>query len=161
MEVKIKKLSDKAITPTYAKDGDAGLDLTATKVYFDEWGNFVAETDICVEFPKGYAGKLHSRSSISKYDLILVNGTGLIDQGYRGQLIFKFKPLQYFGTNGQIIHYDFEPCLYQVGDKVGQLVLEKVETANIIMVDELSHTDRGTGGFGSTDPITKSIEDNC
>lgn len=153
MKVKIKMIHESSVLPTYARDGDAGLDLTATDVYFDDHGNFVAETGICIELPKGYAGKLHSRSSISKYNLVLANGTGLIDQGYRGQLIFKFKPTPYFGDGGK--------DMYQVGDKVGQLVIEKVEFADIEIVKELSSTDRGVGSFGSTDPITKAIESNC
>lgn len=159
MKVNIKKLHADAVIPTYARNGDAGLDLTATKVYFDDYGNFVAETGICIELPKGYAGKLHSRSSISKYDLILANGTGLIDQGYRGQLIFKFKPCAFFDAFGKA-NFIRQPVLYKVGDKVGQLVIEKIEVADLILVDDLSHTDRGTGSFGSTDPITQSIEDN-
>lgn len=153
MKLKIKMIHENSVLPTYARDGDAGLDLTATKVYFDDYGNFVAETGICIELPKGYAGKLHSRSSISKYNLVLANGTGLIDQGYRGQLIFKFKPTPYFENSGKET--------YQTGDKVGQLVIEKIEIADLILVNELSHTDRGVGGFGSSDPITKAIESNC
>lgn len=160
MQVKVKMIHENSVMPTYAKDGDAGLDLTATKVYFDDYGNFVAETGICVELPKGYAGKLHSRSSISKYDLILANGTGLIDQGYRGQLIFKFKPCAFFDDFGKA-NFIRQSVLYKVGDKVGQLVIEKVEKADLVLVDELSSSDRGIGGFGSTDPITAAIESNC
>lgn len=79
MEVKIKKLNENAIIPTYAKEGDAGMDLTATSKSFDEYGNVVYGTGLAFEIPKGYVGLLFPRSSNAKTDLFLTNSVGVLD----------------------------------------------------------------------------------
>lgn len=79
MEVKIKKLNENAVIPTYAKDGDAGMDLTATSKSFDEYGNVVYGTGLAFEIPKGYVGLLFPRSSNAKTDLFLTNSVGVLD----------------------------------------------------------------------------------
>jgi len=90
MEVRIKKLDEKAVVPMYAKHGDAGMDLYATCVDYDEWGNLVCSTGLSMEIPLGYVGLLFPRSSISKTPLMLRNSVGVIDSGYRGEIILKF-----------------------------------------------------------------------
>jgi dUTP pyrophosphatase len=99
MDVKIKRLSPKAIIPTYSKDGDAGLDLVAIDRYFDEYGNAVYRTGLAFEIPQGYVGLVFPRSSVCKYDLTLTNAVGVIDSGYRGEVIAKFKPSLLFFDN--------------------------------------------------------------
>lgn len=137
MNVKIKKLHDLVEIPTYAKPGDAGLDLTAIDISTDENGNAVCHTGLAVEIPEGYVGLIFPRSSISKYDMHLRNSVGVIDSGYRGEIMVKFG----FLPNGK---------LYSMGDKVAQLIILPYPQITFEEVDELSETERGEGGFGST-----------
>jgi dUTP pyrophosphatase len=156
MKVRIKKIVSSAVVPQYAKAGDAGLDLVATSKGEDEFGNMVYGTGLSIEIPRGYAGFLFPRSSISKYGLVLSNSIGLIDSGYRGELIVKFKPTPHY--SGRKPEFPFE---YEVGEKVAQLVLMPVPIIELeeLLEGELSATDRGTGGFGSTD--TPNTGDSC
>ena len=138
--VKIKKLDENAVVPEYAKIGDAGLDLIATsfeiKELYTEYG-----TGLAIEIPEGYVGLLFPRSSVSNTDLMLANSVGVVDSGYRGELKVRFK-----STN-------FKPYLdklYDVGDKVAQLIIIPYPQIELIEVDELSSTERGEGGFGHT-----------
>lgn len=152
LEVKIKKLSKDAVTPTYSKHGDAGMDLTATSKSYDEHGNVCYGTSLAFEIPSGYVGLLFPRSSNAKKDLLLSNSVGVIDSGYRGEVMFRFK--QY----GEDIGCGYSE--YKIGDRIGQIIIMPYPEIKFIEVDELSSSDRGIGGFGSSDPITKSIEDN-
>ena len=140
MEVKIKKLHPDAAIPVYSKPGDAGLDLTATSIDDDSYGNIVYGTGLAVEIPEGYVGLLYPRSSNSKTDLYLTNHVGVIDSGYRGEIMFKFRPI-----NGIEDAY-----IYAVGDRIGQLIIMPYPSIKFVETDELSDTDRGDGGFGST-----------
>ena len=111
------------------------------------------------------------RSSISKYNLVLANCIGLIDADYRGEVLLRFKyifqPEDYIILDNQIIGNVNPTKIYSIGDKICQLKVTKVENVEFILVDKLDATDRGDGGFGSTDvpkPTTsaatgKSIED--
>ena len=150
MEVKFKKLSDKAVTPTYAHDGDAGLDLTATGIHseINECGQFVIvyHTGLAFEIPKGYVGLIFPRSSIAKKSLTLTNCVGVIDSNYRGEVLAKFK-----NTTG-----DSVPAVYSIGAKFAQLIIMPYPIVNLIESDELSSTERGEGGFGSSDKETDS-----
>lgn len=165
MQVKIKKLHKDAVIPTYAKHGDAGMDLTAISKSYDDHGNVVYGTGLAFEIPLGFVGYIFPRSSNAKKDLILSNSVGVIDSGYRGEVIFKFKPVAKIeecsddSTRVDDWYNDLE--VYKIGDRIGQLIIMPIPKIEFIEVDELSSTDRGVGGFGSTDPITKSIEDNC
>ena len=172
MEVKIKKLCETAVIPSYAKPGDAGMDLVATSRIFDKYGNVEYGTGLAMEIPEGYVGLIFARSSIFKQDLSLANAVGVIDSGYRGEIKFKFKPtLAYmtFGvaTNSQGIDedsdsFDFveiagdiqkdsiEASIYKVGDRVGQIIILPYPTISFLEVDELSSTERADGGFGHT-----------
>lgn len=135
IKVKFKKLYSDAVTPSYAKDGDAGLDLTATHMTFDE--NFIEYgTGIAVEIPKGYVGFVFPRSSVSKKEnFYLKNSVGVIDSGYRGEIKLRF--------NTSDDHY-------KAGEKIGQLIILPYPTIQLEEVEELSSTDRGSGGFGSS-----------
>lgn len=137
MNLKIKRLSEKAVLPKYAKEGDAGMDLVATSLirtqqYF-EYG-----TDLAVEISEGYVGYIFPRSSISKTDHFLRNSVGVIDSGYRGEIKLRMS-IPELGSKE-----------YALGDKVGQLIIMKLPWVDIEEVEELSDTDRGEGGFGST-----------
>lgn len=157
MKVNVKKLDSNAVLPTYAKHGDAGMDLTATSKSYDEHGNVCYGTSLAFEIPHGYVGLLFPRSSNTKKDLVLGNSVGVIDSGYRGEVVFKFKSqLSLTEFRKKSYHDD-----YEIGDRIGQIVIMPVPQIEFNVVDELSTTDRGVGGFGSTDPITSVIESNC
>lgn len=147
MQLKIKKLDPKAVLPSFAKEGDAGMDLTAISISKDNLGNITYHTGIAVEIPKGYVGLLFPRSSICKKQQFLTNGVGVLDSGFRGEILAKFKPVM--GSYETILEL-FESNEYQEGDRVVQLMIIKHETPEIIEVEELSDTERGYGGFGST-----------
>tara|TARA_R100000152_G_C6772403_1_gene199282 strand:- start:1135 stop:1569 length:435 start_codon:yes stop_codon:yes gene_type:complete len=142
MQVKIKKLHPNAVIPKYAKDGDAALDLVATTMDLDNFRNVTYGTGLSVEIPDGYVGLLFPRSSVSKTGLGLANSVGVIDSGYRGEIMLKyrfFRNLKIFAGNNP-----------KVGDRVGQLMIIPHPKVEFIEVEELSNSDRGTGGFGST-----------
>lgn len=156
MKVNVKKLDSNAALPTYAKHGDAGMDLTAISKEYDEHGNVCYGTGLAFEIPNGFAGFLFPRSSNTKKDLILGNSVGVIDSGYRGEVVFKFREL--LPSERDI---EFGAREYEIGDRVGQIVIIPVPQIEFNVVDDLSTTDRGVGGFGSTDPVTSAIESNC
>jgi dUTP pyrophosphatase len=140
MQVKIKKLHVDAVIPAYSKPGDAGMDLTAVTATQDQYGNVVYGTGLAVEIPAGYVGLIFPRSSNSKTDLYLTNHVGVVDSGYRGEIMFKFRPV-----NGLL-----NAKVFQVGDRVGQLIILPYPSIEFDEVDELTNSDRGDGGFGST-----------
>lgn len=164
INVKIKKLSESAVIPQYAKHGDAGLDLTATSKEYDDHGNVCYGTGLAFEIPHGYVGLLFPRSSNTKKDLVLGNSVGVIDSGYRGEVVFKFKPSAYYTMNDDVGFFTSLPLdfleNYEIGDRIGQIIIMPYPKVNFVEVDELSSSDRGVGGFGSTDPITAAIENN-
>ena len=136
MRVRIKKTHPNAVIPAYANFGDAAVDLVATKVWKDEFGNICYGTGLAMEIPPRFVGLLFPRSSVSKKDLRLANSVGVIDSGYRGEIILKFD------ANGE--------NLYNVGDRVGQLMLIENPTIHFVEVINLPASDRAFGGFGST-----------
>ena len=156
MKVNVKKLDSNAVIPTYAKHGDAGMDLTAVSKEYDEHGNICYGTALAFEIPNGFVGLLFPRSSNTKKDLILGNSVGVIDSGYRGEVVLKFRPVMPLERD-----IEFGPREYEIGDRIGQIVIIPVSQIEFNIVDELSTTDRGVGGFGSTDPVTSAIESNC
>jgi len=137
--IKFKRLVPHALEPEYATDKAAGLDLYASDYNYDndtkyhEYG-----TGIAVEIPDGYEAQLRPRSSISKTSLIMCNSPGTIDSDYRGELIFRFKSI------------DDRGLVYEVGERIGQIVFVPVPKVEMKEVQELSDTKRGAGGFGST-----------
>lgn len=147
MIVKIKKLVENAVIPRYSKPGDAGMDLTCTEVNLEANGCYVYKTGIAVEIPKGFMGLIFPRSSNANKSLMLTNSVGIIDSGYRGELMLKYKPnYQYFLTSDDKKNDN----IYNVGDRVGQLVIMPFPEVVWNVVEELSDSERGTGGYGST-----------
>jgi len=144
MIVKIKKLHKDAVIPKYAKNGDAGMDLTCVDYTQDDYGNIVYHTGIAIEIPKNHVGLLFPRSSISKYTLQLTNSVGVIDSGYRGEVIFKFKPVEKF------LKSILSTPAYDIGNKIGQLIIIPYPQIEFEEVEELSETDRSNTGFGSS-----------
>lgn len=138
MEVKFKKLDKHAVIPAYAKKGDAGLDLIAISSKHDPDTYAEYGTGLAIAIPEGYMGLLFPRSSVSKTDLVLANCVGIVDSGYRGEIKVRFK-------------YTAEhPFLYEVGDKVVQLVIMPYPEITPVEVADLDATERGEGGFGHT-----------
>lgn len=157
MKVKIKKLDPRATMPTKAHPTDAGFDLTATSRTIDEDGNIVYGTGLAFEIPEGYVGYIFPRSSISKKNITLTNAVGVVDCHYRGEVMAKFKPLpfanEYTTAKGdKIMRLDADESIYaySVGDRIAQLIIMPLPAIELEEADELSATDRGTGGYGST-----------
>ena len=143
MQVKIKKLHKDSVIPKYSKAGDAGMDLTAVSKEYDKDGNICYDTGLAFEIPENYVGLLFPRSSLSKKDLSLANHVGVIDSGYRGSVVFKFKPTCAYAEG----HEDSE---YSVGERIGQIIILPYPKITFVEVDELSSTERGDTGFGSS-----------
>lgn len=170
MKVNIKKLHPDAVIPSYAKPGDAGMDLTAiskkVKTDVDDDGEYIEYgTGLSIEIPEGHVGLIFPRSSISKKDLFLANAVGVIDSGYRGEIKLRYKIEQEYDElldwehptriMSDTIDYQsggrtFYANIYAVGDKVGQLIILPYPTIEMVEVNELNSSDRGEGGFGST-----------
>jgi dUTP pyrophosphatase len=152
MKVKIQKISPLAKIPTYAKEGDAGMDVIATSIISDTPTQITYGLGIALEIPKGFVGLVFPRSSIRKTGLQLSNSVGVIDSGYRGELQATFNKL--FGGEGM---YDemkvnqMQPNdYYKIGDRVAQIMIIPFPPIEFEQVTQLSETERGDGGFGST-----------
>ena len=138
-------MESQAVLPKKAHSTDAGFDLVATRITqeVDEAGKLILvyHTDLAVEIPEGYVGLLFMRSSVSKKSIQLCNCVGVIDEGYKGEIMGKFK-----------VTTDALPRIYEPGEKFAQLVLVPYYTVvETEWVEELTETERGEGGFGSTD----------
>jgi dUTP pyrophosphatase len=116
------------------------MDLTAISMEKDSHGNVVYGTGLAIEIPQGYVGLIFPRSSNSKTDLYLTNHVGVIDSGYRGEIMFKFR------ANPSLIN----ARIHRLGDRVGQLIIIPYPQVTLVESAELSDTERGEGGFGST-----------
>jgi len=149
MVIKFKRLSENAIAPVKAHVTDAGFDLTCTRITteINECGQLVLvyHTDIAIEIPQGYFGALVPRSSISKKSLTLTNCIGVIDSDYRGEVMAKMRATT-----------DVVPAIYKEGERFCQLLILPVPDVQFEESDTLSETDRGEGGYGSTDNINES-----
>jgi dUTP pyrophosphatase len=140
MEIKIKKLTENAKIPAYAKQGDAAMDVYATSetiVDTPGYGYIEYGTGLAFEIPEGYYMDIRPRSSVSKTGLILSNSAGILDSGYRGELKLRFKWIPGTGK-------------YNVGERIGQIMIKPYPVINWVEVQELNNTERGEGGFGST-----------
>jgi dUTP pyrophosphatase len=137
--VKVKKLVPEAVVPSYSKVGDAGMDLTITKEIENTSFSVSYGFGIAMEIPKGYVGLVFPRSSVRNQDLILSNCVGVIDSGYRGELQATFKKTQ-----------GLDSIKYKVGERGAQIIILPYPTIYMTEVPELSNTERGSGGFGST-----------
>ena len=148
MIVKIKLLNERAVVPSYAHNTDAGLDLVATSRIYDKDGNITYGTGVAVEIPEGYVGLVFPRSSISKKDLALSNSVGVIDSGYRGEIFAKFKPT--LSVYAESFGRQLAPRQYEIGERVAQLIILPYPHIDFSVVDDLSSSERGAGGYGST-----------
>lgn len=140
MKIKIKKTHIDAKIPKYAKQGDAGMDLVAVeKIICEEehYGYIEYNTGLSFEIPEGYVGLVFPRSSISKTGAFLSNSVGVIDSGYRGNVTVRFKQIP-------------RTAEYNVGDKVAQIMIIPYPQIEFEEVEELSTSERGNGGYGST-----------
>jgi dUTP pyrophosphatase len=140
MEIKIKKLTENAKIPAYAKQGDAAMDVYATSetiVDTPGYGYIEYGTGLAFEIPEGYYMDIRPRSSVSNTGLILSNSAGILDSGYRGELKLRFKWVK-------------ESAKYNVGDRIGQIMIKPYPVIEWVEVQELNNTERGEGGFGST-----------
>lgn len=167
MKVRVKKLHPDAVIPKYAKAGDAGLDLVAVeKVTEERYGVTTYHTGLSVEIPEGHVGLIFPRSSIYKSVNRQANCVGVIDSGYRGEIMVKHElapiavqavqSLKLASVAGEAeaqaeIHQTIrEFNIYEKGDRVGQLIILPYPQVEFEEVEELSSTDRGEGGFGHT-----------
>jgi dUTP pyrophosphatase len=140
MIINVKKTHEDAVVPTYAKVGDAGLDLTAVSVVHEDDEQITYDTGLAFAIPDGYVGLVFPRSSIRNFDLILSNGVGVIDSGYRGTIQATFNKYPMYDATR----------VYAVNDRICQLVVVECPKVMLNLVDELDDTERGIGGFGST-----------
>ena len=141
IQLPIKRLDPSVELPSYAYSGDAGLDLRANEdVTLQPYERSLVSTGLAIAIPEGYAGFLQPRSGMAlKRGLSLANTPGLIDAHYRGEL--------------KVIAVNLdahEPIHIERGERIAQLVIQKVPVVNLVEVDELDETDRGAGGFGSS-----------
>ena len=154
MEVKIKKLYEDSILPTKAHATDAGYDLYAHSKSYDEDGNVVYGSGVAMEIPKGYVGLVFPRSSNAKKDIILSNSVGVIDSGFRGEISFKFKASIRAShnemLNEEVCAFVNKPTTYNVGERIGQIIIMPYPEIEFVEVDELSDSERGVGGYGSS-----------
>lgn len=139
MKIRFKKLHKDAQIPTRAHNTDAGFDLTSTSIKVT--GNLVEYgTGLAVEIPEGYVGLVFPRSSIFKKTIYLTNSVGVIDSGYRGEVMAKFR----------LDALDEPLSIYNVGDRIAQIIIMPIPSVTFQETEELSDSERGTGGYGST-----------
>ncbi|MBE5921882.1 MAG: dUTP diphosphatase [Lachnospiraceae bacterium] len=141
-DIKIKKLSEKAILPTYGSAYAAGADLYAcldTAVTIAPAETLLVKTGLAMEIPEGYAGLIYARSGLaSKKGLAPANKVGVVDADYRGELMVALH------------NHSAKEAIVEPGERIAQLVITPFLTANWVEADALSDTVRGAGGFGST-----------
>ncbi len=140
-KILIKRLDPTVPLPSYAKAGDAGADL-ATRIDFtiNPGQRMLVPTGISIALPNGYVALVHPRSGLAiKHGISMVNTPGTVDAGYRGEL------------QVILINHDLtQPVSFKKGDRIAQLVIQKVERADFVEVSDLPGSDRSSGGFGST-----------
>jgi dUTP pyrophosphatase len=136
MKIKIKKLVENATVPTYAKNGDAGMDLTVVSSEMIDNEHIKYNFGIAIEIPFGYVGLIFPRSSCYKQRQILSNCVGVIDSGYRGELSAVM-----IGTS---------PQKYKVGNRAAQILILPYPQIEFELTDSLSDSERGLGGYGSS-----------
>ena len=144
LNVSIKRLDPSVQLPSYAYEGDAGLDLRANEtVTIAPFERVLIPTGLAIGLPDGYAGFVQPRSGLAlKVGLSIANTPGLIDAHYRGELKVIAVMLD-----------AHEPIVIERGERIAQLVIQQVPVVHLVEVDELDATDRGTGGFGSSGTV--------
>ncbi|MFF5791299.1 dUTP diphosphatase [Paeniglutamicibacter sp. NPDC012692] len=141
VDIALRMLDPELPVPSYAHEGDAGADLCAREdVTLAPGERVLVPTGVSIALPLGYVGLIHPRSGLAtKHGLTVVNAPGTVDAGYRGEL------------KVTLLNTDVRtPIALKRGDRIAQLVIQKVERATFIQVEELDETVRGAGGFGST-----------
>lgn len=139
MKIKVKRLNELAMLPTKAHATDAGFDLYATSKIYDNDGNVVYGCGLAFEIPEGYMGLIFPRSSNANKSLLLSNSVGVIDAGYRGEVTAKFKRL-----------YPISQGEYAIGERFAQLIVMPIQAVEFEEAEELSESERGVGGYGSS-----------
>jgi dUTP pyrophosphatase len=141
--IRFRRTTPDAIVPSYAHEGDAGMDLCATRdVTLRPGESAMVGSGIAIQLPRGFAGFVHARSGLGSKGLVIKHSTGVIDSGYRDEIkvvLFNNNPI----TSDRVFHV-------KKGDRVAQLVIQHVACATMVEVDSLEETERGTGGFGSS-----------
>jgi len=138
MKVRFKKCHPDAKIPFKAHTYDAGFDLSAVSKSYDQDNNVVYDCGIAIEVPIGFVGLLFPRSSNAKKQLILSNSVGVIDSLFLGSITFKFKRLSLFNSE------------YEIGDRIGQIVIVEIPLIELEEVNELEDSERGSKGYGSS-----------
>jgi dUTP pyrophosphatase len=140
VELQVRRLDPRARLPAYAHDGDAGLDLATTEdLELAPGQRAAAPTGLAVAIPFGWVGLVHPRSGLARrHGLTVANAPGTIDAGYRGEV------------QVLLVNLGDEPVSLAAGERVAQLLLQRVGHAEVREVGELDDTTRGSGGFGST-----------
>ncbi len=141
LQVLITRLDESIPLPTYAKGGDAGADIVSrVDITLKPGERALVPTGISIALPDGYAAFVHPRSGLAiKHGVTMVNAPGTVDAGFRGEL-------QCIMIN----HDPLESITFKKGDRIAQLVIQKVERVEFVEVKDLPGSGRGTGGFGST-----------
>lgn len=142
MQIRFKRLTPDAVMPTRGSKDAAAFDLTATKVETKLINGaivYTVHTGIAVEIPQGYFGDVRARSSVFKTGAVLSNGCGVIDSDYRGEIMGKFYLI---GNDGG--------GMYETGERCLQLIISPMMEIEWAEADELTTTERGGGGYGST-----------
>ena len=138
MKINIKKLYENSKVPTFAHSSDAGMDLyTPNRIEIGPMQRVRIGTGIAFEIPDGYVGLIWDKSGVSYRQGLKLLG-GVVDSGYRGEVLIG------------VINLSTETIVFEAGEKVAQMLIQKVERPEFIAVDELTDTERGTGAFGST-----------
>jgi dUTP pyrophosphatase len=160
-EIKFKKLVPEAKAPQRAYIDDAGFDLFA--ISKEETKDYIEYlTGIAVEIPSGMVGLVFPRSSITNKDLMLKNSVGIIDSQFRGEIRCRYYNIKGTPRQIEILHQGIvekisglgiNENIYEIGDRVAQIVFLKLPEITLVESDELSNSDRGVGGFGSTNKI--------
>jgi dUTP pyrophosphatase len=148
VEVLLRRLDPEVPLPRYAHPGDAGADLVTTQeVHLEPGQRAVVGTGIAVALPDGYAGFVHPRSGLAaRHGVGIVNAPGTIDAGYRGEI------------RVVLVNLDpHEPVALRRGDRIAQLVVQRVEKARFVVVETLPGSARGDGGYGSTGTASSDL----
>lgn len=140
VRVKVKKLHERSVLPTYAHEGDGCMDITAVSINIVEeatFGYVEYGTGLAFGIPSGYVMEIYPRSSISNTGLILVNSPCQIDSGFKGEVMVRFKWVK--GTKR-----------YDIGDRIAQIKVVPYPKIEWIETEDIGNSDRGDGAFGST-----------
>lgn len=145
VDLKILRLPHNKVLPEYKTEGSSGMDLSAAidePITLKSLERILIPTGIKIELPLGYEAQVRARSGLSiKHGITLINAIGTVDSDYRGEICVP------------VVNLSADEYTIQPNERIAQMVICKVETANIVVTEELENTDRGSGGFGSTGKI--------